>query len=183
MELREKEANVIILSGKARVGKDTTGEYFKKFFENKGKKVKLLSYAYYIKIYAMAISSWNGNDENKPRSLLQELGTEIIRNKIDKLFFINRMIEDIKVYSYFFDTLIITDARIEEEIVNIKNTFSNVISINIERPGFVNELTSLEQSHFTETGLDNYKDYDYILINDGSLEELNNKVIKLGSEL
>lgn len=53
----------------------------------------------YIKEYAKRISDWDGNDETKPRTLLQVLGTDIIRNTIDDKFFINRTIEDIKVYS------------------------------------------------------------------------------------
>ena len=112
--------------------------------------MKLLAYASYIKMYAKEITDWDGKDETKPRSLLQELGTEIIRNRIDKLFFVNRIIEGIKVYSYFFDVIVITDARVEEEIVNLKKCFNSVISINVERPGYVNELNENEQKHLTE---------------------------------
>ena len=35
-------------------------------------------------------------EETKPRTLLQQLGTDIIRNNIDNYFFIKRIIEDIK---------------------------------------------------------------------------------------
>ena len=35
----------------------------------------------------------------------QELGTDVIRKYIDEDFFINRIIDDIKVYSYYFDAL------------------------------------------------------------------------------
>ena len=112
--------------------------------------MKLLAYASYIKMYAKEITDWDGKDETKPRSLLQELVTEIIRNRIDKLFFVNRIIEGIKVYSYFFDVIVITDARVEEEIVNLKKSFNSVISINVERPRYINELNENEQKHLTE---------------------------------
>ena len=183
MELRDREAKIIILSGKARAGKDTSGLYFKEYYESKGLKVKLLAYASYIKMYAKEITDWDGKDETKPRSLLQELGTEIIRNRIDKLFFVNRIIEDIKVYSYFFDVIVITDARVEEEIVNLKKCFNSVISINVERPGYVNELNENEQKHLTEVGLDNFDGYDYTLVNDGTLEDLKDKVKMIGDEI
>ena len=34
MELRDREAKIIILSGKARAGKDTSGLYFKEYYES-----------------------------------------------------------------------------------------------------------------------------------------------------
>ena len=179
MKLRNKEAKIYIISGKARAGKDTTGSYIKEYYESKGKKVINLAFADYIKMYAKKISDWDGSDESKPRTLLQELGTDLIRNKIDEYFFINRMIEDIKVYSYFFDIIIITDARLVKEIVAIKNNFKDVVSINLERTNTESELTCLEQNHITETGLDGYSDYDYIIINDGTLEDLRKKVFDL----
>ena len=175
MELRKEEALVIVLSGKARSGKDTSLEILKRKYEQIGKKVISLYYASYIKEYAKKISSWDGNDENKPRTLLQVLGTDIIRNTIDKNFFINRIIEDIKVHSKFFDVIIIGDARFPEEIDYIKNEFKNVISVHINRED-MNLLTEEEKKHVTETALDSYKGYDYEINNDGSIEELEEKL-------
>lgn len=181
MELRKEEALVIVLSGKARSGKDTSLEILKRKYEQIGKKVISLYYASYIKEYAKKISSWDGNDENKPRTLLQVLGTDIIRNTIDKNFFINRIIEDIKVYSKFFDIIIIGDARFPEEIDYIKNEFKNVISVHINRKD-MNLLTKEEKKHVTETALDNYKRYDYEINNDGSIEDLKTKLEEIIKE-
>ncbi len=86
MELRKEEALVIILSGKARSGKDTSLEILKKSMKY-WKKVICLFYASYIKEYAKKISYWDGFDQTKPRTLLQVLGTDIIRNTIDDKFF------------------------------------------------------------------------------------------------
>ena len=172
MELRNKEAKIIILSGKARSGKDTSMEIMKSIYESEGKKVINLAYALYIKNYAKQISNWDGNDETKPRELLQTLGTEIIRNKIDEEFFIKRMIGDIKVYSYFYDVIIISDARVKKEIDLIKNEFINVTSINIVRDNYVSELKESEKIHFTEVDLDDFDKFDYIINNNGSIEEL-----------
>lgn len=179
MNLRNEEAKIFIISGKARVGKDTTGGYLKEFYESIGKKVISLAFADYIKMYAKRISDWDGSEETKPRTLLQELGTDLIRNKIDEYFFINRMIEDIKVYSYFFDIIIITDARLTKEIISIKDNFKDVISINIERPNLESELTDKEQKHITETELDGFNGYDIVITNDGTLEDLRKKVDNL----
>ena len=51
---------------------------------------------------------------------------------------INRIKEDIKVYEYFFDVIIISDARFKSEIENIKN--KNTVVIKIE--GKENKLTN-----------------------------------------
>ena len=56
-----------------------------------------LQFSSYIKMYAKEITGWNGSEDNKPRSLLQELGTDIIRKKISEDFFINRIIDDINI--------------------------------------------------------------------------------------
>ena len=182
MELRTEEAKIIILSGKARSGKDTSMQIIKKKYESLGKKVICLFYASYIKEYAKRISDWDGNDETKPRTLLQVLGTDIIRNTIDNKFFINRTIEDIKVYSKFFDVIIIGDARFPEEIEDIKKVFSNVVSVHITRKDMnilsypVIYQAQIQAPREEVFDLDNYKEYDYVINNDGSIEELESKL-------
>ena len=103
MDLRSEDAKIIVISGKARSGKDKTTVFLKEEFEKKGKKVIVLSYSKYIKDYAVNVSGWNGSEEEKPRSLLQFLGTDIIRKRIGEHFFIKSMIQDIILYRYFFD--------------------------------------------------------------------------------
>ena len=87
-----------------------------------------------------------------------------------------------KVYSYFFDVITISDARFPKEIDLIRNKFSNVYAIHIVRPDFDNGLTEAQKNHPTETALNNYEHYDYELINNGSLESLNKKVINILKE-
>lgn len=183
MNYEKEDIKVIIISGKARVGKDTTAGYIKEYYDNEGVKSINLSFASYLKEYAKKISDWDGSDENKPRELLQKLGTSIIREQIDKEFFIKRIIGDIKVYSYFFDVVTISDARFPEEIDKIRENFNNVISINVIRTNFDNELTLDQSKHYTEVALDGYNKYDYELLNDGTLKDLNNKVINLMKEV
>lgn len=178
MELRNSEAKIILIGGKARSGKDTIMSYLKSKYELDNKKVINLQISSYIKEYAKKISNWDGSDETKPRELLQELGTDIIRKNIDNLFFINRIIEDIKVYSYFFDVIIISDIRFPIEIDSIKSKYSNTISIGVKRPN-INILTSNEESHITETSLDNYNNFDYTILNDKDLSELEKNTYKI----
>lgn len=168
---------IIIISGKARAGKDTTATMLKEIYSDK--KVINLQYSSYIKEYAKKISNWDGSEETKPRELLQQLGTDIIRKKIDDEFFIKKIIDDIKVYSFFFDVITISDARFKKEIDNIRNVFDNVIAVHIVRPNFDNGLTDEQRKHPSEVDLDDYDKYDYDLINDGTLDDLKIKVERL----
>lgn len=168
---------IIIISGKARAGKDTTANMLKEICIDK--KIINLQYSSYIKEYAKKISNWDGREETKPRELLQQLGTDIIRKRIDDEFFIKKIIDDIKVYSFFFDVITISDARFKKEIDNIRNVFDNVVTVRIVRPNFDNGLTEEQKKHPTEVDLDDYDKFDYDLINDGTLEDLKVKVERL----
>lgn len=179
MEIKEKEPIIYILCGKARHGKDTVAIMIKDYYELNKQKALIISYADYIKTYAKKISDWDGSDDNKPRELLQVLGTDIIRKKIDDLFFVSRICEDIKVYSFFFDAIIISDARYPIEIDIPKNNFENVKAILVTRPNFNNNLSDKEKQHLSEISLDDYQNYDDEIINDSTLEQLKSKVITL----
>lgn len=183
MGIKKKEPIIFVVAGKANSGKDTTCELINNYVMLKNLKSVNLQFSSYIKMYAKKISGWNGNEDTKPRSLLQELGTEVIRNKIDNNFFIKRIIGDITVYSYYCDVITISDARLPEELDGIKNSFKNVFKVRIERPNFENSLNSNERKHITEVGLDNYSDYDFIIVNDGTIEDLNKKVINMIEEV
>ena len=174
MEFISKNPLIFILSGKAQSGKNYVADKIEKYYQSK--KCIQISFAYYLKQYAKKISDWDGNEKTKPRDLLQSLGIELIKNKIDKNLLINRVIEDIKIYSNFFDIIIITDARLIDEIEKIKKTFAKVITIRVNKED--NNLTEVQKQHITETALDNYIKYDYIIDNN-SLNNLEEKTIKI----
>lgn len=176
MEIKETGSKVYLICGKARHGKDTVASMIHEICMENNQKCLNLQFSAYIKEYAKKISDWDGSEDTKPRELLQQLGTSVIRQKIDELFFVKRMIGDIQVYQYFFDVLTISDARAKVEVESIRTQFDDVVVIHVVRPNFDNGLTLEQQQHFTEVDLDDYDHYDYELINDGSLEDLKNKV-------
>ena len=135
----------------------------------------------YIKYYAMKYFGWDGEEETKPRDLFNKLGTEIIRNKIDQNFHINRLLEDIEVLSYFYDTFIVSDVRFPVEIEKVKEKYDKVVTIKISRDS--EELNQSQKSNITETALDNYTDYDYVIDNNGTLEELDQKAVDIIKEV
>lgn len=175
MEFVKKNPKIFLIAGKGRHGKDTTADFIRSYYEKKGLKTINLTNSYYLKDYAKRISDWNGEEETKPRTLLQELGTELIRNQIDEFFFIKRVLEDLAVFSYFYDIITISDVRMPYELELPKKNFSNVYTFHVVRPN-VMELTETEQHHRTETALDDYHNYDFELQNDGTLEELKEKI-------
>jgi len=178
-----KDAKIYLIAGQARTGKDTVMKIITKYYENKNKLVVNLGFTDYIKNYAMKITNWDGRDETKPRELLQIIGTDIVRNQINQDFFIDRLCEDIRVYKYFFDVIIISGARFPNELDTPKKLFKNVKVIKVERPNFINELTDKQKKHITEHALDDYNNYDYTIINDGNLEQLEANVKQMIEEV
>lgn len=180
MEYINKNPKIFVISGKARSGKDLVSNIICE--TNSDKKVKKLSYAYYIKQYVKNITDWDGSEETKPRDLLQSIGIDLLKNIIDNKFLVKRMCEDIKVYSYFYDVIVITDARLLDEIETIKNNFIDVITIRVNR-NKDNNLTPTQQNHITETNLDDYKNFDYIIENNDNYEVLVNKTKEILKEV
>ena len=182
MDINYKNPKIYLISGKARHGKDTIGGYLKKFYELDNKKVIFSRAGKHIKFYAMEMTGWKGDEEDKPRKLLQELGTNVIRNKLNKSeMFIERQLDDIEIYAYFYDVIIVPDIRLPREIESVKEKFDNVVTIRVNRINFETNLTESEQKHSIETAMDSYQDYDYILTND-TLEKLEQDVYQIYKE-
>lgn len=158
---------VYLISGKARHGKDTLGIYLKKYYEKRGIKCCVMHFSSYLKYYAQEYFGWDPLTEVKPRELLQKLGQEIIREKLNKpLFLIDRISEDIEILKHFYQVFLITDVRLPLELEEIEKRFSKSVKININRPNFESEeLDRDERTHFTEIALDNYDRFDYKVTN------------------
>lgn len=166
-----------VLAGKARQGKDTVAEIMEDFYKKQGKKVIRLAYGTSPKQYGKILSNWDGKDETKPRTLLQEIAIE--SRKVNPGYIVKRMEEDINILSNYFDIIIITDSRMPEELAMPKEKFKESVFIKVTRPNFISPLKPSEKTSIIETSLDNYEDYDYIIENEGTLEELRIKVEKL----
>ncbi len=180
MELINKRKRLYLICGKAEQGKSITSTFIKEIYQTKNQKVVILDHVKYLKDYIKDYFDWDGRNETKPRALMQQLGTELIRQKLNKpYFFINRLKEDIEILSYFFDIIIVDNIRLKVEIEKQQAAFDDIIAIKVTRPDFKNKLTSNENKHLTEIDLDDYEKFDYTIINDGTLDELKSKVINL----
>lgn len=177
MNFIKRNPKIFIISGKAGSGKNKVSKIIEEYYSTK--KTITISFGYYVKDYAKRVSNWDGDESTKPRELLQQLGIELIKNQIDNKLFINRILEDIEVFSYFYDIIIVNDARLKEEINILKEKYPNSTSIRIIRDNYSNGLTDDQKNHLTEVDLDTFNDFDYIINNNLKLKD---KIIEVISE-
>lgn len=173
---------IYLIAGKIKVGKDTVGNMIKDEYAKLGKTSVIVPISGPLRDYAIKYFGWDGREESKPRELLQTLGTEVIREKLGKDdFLINRVADDIDILSLYFDNIIITGIRRKEEILKLKDKYSNSISILVKRNVDYSNLNNNEKNHYTEIDLDNFNDVDYVF-NNLSLEDTNKKVKEIIKE-
>ena len=178
MKFRKRDTIIILIAGKARSGKSMISNYFREVFLKGGKKVIVSPFTKYLKKYIEDITGIEVTEENKPRDLLQSLSSDLIKKLGYQELFINRQIEDLTIYSYFVDVVLIPDVRFPSEIEVIKEKFDNVISIGVVRDNYVSDLTKKQQNDITEVALDDYDNYDYVIYNDGHMD-LKKEVLKI----
>lgn len=164
---------VFVLSGKAKSGKDEVANMIASYYGKEN--VITVAYAYYIKDYLTRMGRYDENDKEKYRTLLQNFSSHTLIPSVGDSFLINRVIDDVKVFSNFYSVVIITDARSVNEIEKPKDVFSNVISIRMERD-VDNHLSMDQKVHITETALDAYSGFDYVIENNGTITQLESKV-------
>ena len=172
---------IFIIGGNAKSGKNTFGELLRDNLKEYGYKPCVLQITEPLYSYARNYFEYDIEKDEKPREFLQKMGIEIIREKLNKPnFLLNRLKEDIEILSNFFDTFIITDARLKNEFTNLKKTYTNVTTIKIERENYYTELSESEKNHITETEIDTFDNFDYKVINSGysSLEEQAKEIVK-----
>lgn len=167
---------IFLISGKAGSGKNEVARLIKEFYIYKHEESAITSYSKNIKIFTKELTDWDGNEENKPRKFMQTLGDNI--RSINSEYFTSNMIEDIAVYEKYVKNLIISDCRMPNEIDNIKESFDEVYSFYIVNQFSESKLDVEEQAHITETALEDYTDFDYIIAND-ELDKLKDKIFKI----
>ena len=116
---------VILISGKAGSGKDEVAKLLKMYLGN----AVITKLAKYIKLFAAEMTDWDGKEDDKPRTFLQEMGDNL--RLLDKNFLTKRMVEDLKLYEKFYDYVIISDVRLVNEIEYIKANYLNVVTIRV----------------------------------------------------
>ena len=72
---------VCCISAKARHGKDTAADVIKERLELRGNKVLTIHFADLLKFICTSFFDWDGEKNEKGRTILQHVGTEVIGEK------------------------------------------------------------------------------------------------------
>lgn len=159
---------VICISGKAQHGKDTTAGYLKEFLEERGKKVLIAHYGDLVKYVCKTFFGWDGQKDEKGRTLLQYVGTDQIRTQ-EPDYWVQFIESILSMFPNEWDYVLIPDCRFPNEIEYLRDFRHDVTHIRVLRQNFVSPLTEEQQRHPSETALDGYS-YDYLLYNDRDLD-------------
>ena len=163
---------IILISGKARSGKDYLSQLLKERLEKDGLKVFKTAFADKLKEYLCILMKYFENDNLKNsevpftkngltmRNLLQKFGTDIFTSKIDKLFWIKETAKEIIEKNP--DVVIISDLRFKDEIQINKFVCASQIAVRI-----ISEDSIQSSSHISENDLNDYT-FDYYFKNDYS---------------
>ena len=173
-----KKTKVILFSAKSQHGKDFTANIFKKQLEEKGYKVLVTHYADLLKYICKTLFKWDGNKDENGRTLLQHVGTDIIREQHPD-YWVEFITNIITMFPNEWNYVLIPDTRFPNEIEVMKqNKDLDVISIRIYRPQFKSSLTEEQLNHASETSLDKYLSFDYYIENT-TLEEVEKQVFNI----
>lgn len=164
---------VILISGKAQHGKDTLAGMLKNHLEDKSYRVLIAHYGDLVKYVCEKFFNWDGNKDEAGRTLLQYVGTDVVR-KQNENFWAGFIKDILTMFSHEWDYVLIPDTRFVNEVECFDGDIDSSL-VRIYRPNYDSGLTPQQLSHPSETALDDYE-YDYFVINDGSLQDLENKV-------
>lgn len=149
---------IILVSGKARSGKDSFAKEVSAILKARNQKVLVAHYAGLLKYICKEFFDWNGEKDEAGRTLLQKVGTEGFRKKNPEYWV--KFIKDImNVFPDEWDYVIIPDCRFKNEIESWKKDGYNVFTVRMERLDYQSQLTEEQQNHQSEVDLDNY-DFD-----------------------
>ena len=190
---------IISVTGKIGSGKDTIAEIIKQISPYYNWEVK--KFAGKLKVIAEILTGvpkhhFEDQEFKKRdmapewgmtyRELLQKLGTDALRNGLHENVWVNSLFADyqantVAVGTSEFDITekdedpnwIITDTRFPNEIEAVKKYKG--IAIKVVR----DTGNTVGVTHESETALDNYTNWDYVIENNGTLDELRSKVISI----
>lgn len=165
---------VIAISGHARNGKDTVAQMLQKQLREDGYTVLITHYADLLKYICKTFFEWDGRKDEKGRSLLQYVGTDVVRAK-NPDYWVDFVSDILNLFDGRWDYVIIPDTRFPNEFNRLKERGFNAVHLRVVRPDFASQLTEEQQTHLSETALNDIAP-DYCIYNTGDLKELNNRV-------
>lgn len=174
--MNNSNIKIFAVSGKAQHGKDTFANILYEELTNKGHRVLLTHYADLLKFICKSLFNWDGEKDEKGRHILQYVGTDVVRKERPD-YWVEFVVDMIELFGENWDYVIIPDTRFPNEIDVLRENFKNVKHIRVIRPNFESTLTDEQKKHPSEIALDDVE-ADYIVYNEGTLEDIRNKLMK-----
>ena len=156
------DKHIFVTNGMARSGKDTFAALMNEFIPT-----KKYSSIDYIKEIAK-LCGWDGQKDEKSRKFLSDL--KVLTSQYNDLPFKKIQEEIEKFNNDDVHKILLVDIREPEEIKKLCNTYGSVKTILIRRNS-VKNITS----NMADAGVFDY-DYDFIIENNGTIDELKNSV-------
>lgn len=170
----QKHAKIILISGKAQHGKDTAAGMIRQKLREHGKTALIFHYADLLKFICAQYFGWDGKKDEKGRTLLQYVGTDVVRNR-DENFWVDYAVRLLSDFDGRWDYVLIPDVRFKNEIECVRDASFASTHIRVVRPGFGGNLSGAQQAHPSETAMDGTAP-DHYIYNDGTLDDLRAKV-------
>ena len=165
---------VIVISGKAQNGKDTTASMMKSALEAEGSRVLVTHYADLLKYICAKFFGWNGKKDEPGRHILQYVGTDVIRTQQPD-FWVDFIVSVLRLFPQEWDYVIIPDCRFPNEIDRMQACGFDVTHIRVVRDNYESPLTPEQQEHPSETALDHVIP-DHFIANGGTFADLQDTV-------
>jgi hypothetical protein len=166
----EVDVVVILVSGRAGVGKSTVASAMHKHLQDNGYKSRIDHFAKTIKDIAWDMFSWDGQKDDKGRVLLQKLGAvgREYNQDVWANWLYNRYIIDPVEF------LIVDDWRFPNEKAFLEGKVGvKIVTVRVNAPSREILLGTLEYNDVSEISLpEDFYAYDYTIQNQGTLGEL-----------
>lgn len=174
---------IYMLHARAQSGKDTCAAIMKEEYEKRGKRVIVIAFADYVR---WCLDKYYGVTDYKTpegRTIIQHFATDFVR-KNDPTFWGRTVADLLRAIEDDFDYAIIPDWRFENEFSSMRARFSYsiVVPVLITRPENekTDNMTDAQRNHQSETELDNWKFFDYNIINEfGKLDATKEQLIAM----
>ena len=168
---------LIGISGKKRSGKDTVGAMVVEWLNEHGFDAAQVAFADQLKEEVAEATGVNRRmqemDKERWRPILQWWGVEFRRHYFGQDYWVRKMMEKLLVMDE--DVAVVTDVRFRDEADFIRASGGFVVRVERE--------TGLQDGHSSETDLDGYSGFQTTLSNDGTLDDLEEKVYRFMSQM
>jgi hypothetical protein len=177
-----KDGLILAFGYKRMRGKNTAAEMASRYLKNLGKTVRMDAFAHSLKemcrvVFGFSDEQLHGDLKGEvdqfwgftPRWALQRAGTEALRKTICDDIWIKTLIRRVQLHEY----ILITDMRFPNEAKAIKYIGGHLIRCDRDM-----KYDPEMDTHISEIALDEFDDWDCILNNNGTREDLEFQVIR-----